>query len=87
MDRRNFLTVSGGVALGLPLLASSQSASAQAAGSGDAALNAVFDRIFDRLADMTPVTPGHGLHQMVDCELGGHLPGAVSADAIGEDSK
>jgi uncharacterized protein (DUF885 family) len=54
MDRRNFLATSGAVALGVPLLASSRPAPAQAAGSGDAALNAVFDRIFDRMVTSSP---------------------------------
>ncbi len=54
MDRRNFIVASCGATLGLPLLGASQSASAQAAGSGDAALNAAFDRIFDRIVTSSP---------------------------------
>ena len=54
MDRRNFLVASGGVTLGLPLVAASQSISAQTTGPGDAALNAVFDRIFDRIVTSSP---------------------------------
>ncbi|HJS40560.1 MAG TPA: DUF885 family protein [Sphingomicrobium sp.] len=54
MDRRNFLATGSAAALGLPLLASSHQAAAQAAGSGDAALNAVFDRIFDRMVTSSP---------------------------------
>ena len=53
MDRRNFLAAGGATAIGLPLFVSSQVAAAQA-GSGDAALNAVFDRIFDRLVTSSP---------------------------------
>ena len=53
MDRRNFLATSGAAAVGLPLLASSQPVAAQA-GSGDAALNAAFDRIFERILTSSP---------------------------------
>ena len=54
MDRREFLTRGSGAALGLPLLGAAQAAGAAQAGSGDAALNAVFDRIFDRLINSSP---------------------------------
>ena len=54
MHRRNFLAAGGAAALGLPLLASSKPAAAQAVGTGDAALNALFDRIFDRILVSSP---------------------------------
>ena len=54
MDRRDFLAGSGAAALGLPLIAAAQPVGAAQAGSGDAALNAVFDRIFDRLMTSSP---------------------------------
>ena len=54
MDRRDFLARGGATALGLPLLAAASPISAAQAGSGDAALNAVFDQIFDRLITNSP---------------------------------
>jgi uncharacterized protein (DUF885 family) len=54
MDRRDFLATGGAAALGLPLLASAKAAGAAQAGSGDAALNAAFDRIFDALLVNSP---------------------------------
>ncbi|MCL6698264.1 DUF885 family protein [Sphingomonas sp. NSE70-1] len=54
MDRRDFLARGGVTALGLPLLAAASPVSAAQAGSGDAALNAVFDQIFDRLLSNSP---------------------------------
>ena len=54
MHRRNFLAAGGAAALGLPLLASTKPAAAQAVGTGDAALNALFDRIFDRILVSSP---------------------------------
>ena len=54
MDRRDFLASGGAAALGLPLLAAAQPVGAAQAGSGDAALNAAFDRIFDRLLTSSP---------------------------------
>ena len=54
MDRRDFLARSSATALGLPLLATAQPAGAAQVGSGDAALNAAFDRIFDRLMATSP---------------------------------
>jgi uncharacterized protein (DUF885 family) len=58
MDRRAFLSTGSAVALGLPLLSGSASAAtlapARASTSGDAALNALFDRIFDERVDSSP---------------------------------
>jgi uncharacterized protein (DUF885 family) len=54
MDRRNFLTLGGGAAIGLPLLGAPAHAAAQAVAAGDAALNAVFDRIFDQMMTDSP---------------------------------
>ena len=51
MDRRRFLVTAGSAALAAPL--ASGVAFAQT-GSGDAALNAVFDRIFNRLMESSP---------------------------------
>ena len=54
MDRRDFLASGGAAALGLPLLAAAQPVGAAQAGSGDAALNAAFDRIFDQMLTSSP---------------------------------
>jgi uncharacterized protein (DUF885 family) len=54
MYRRDFLARGGAAALGLPLLAAAGPVGAAQAGSGDAALNAAFDRIFDRLLTSSP---------------------------------
>ena len=54
MDRRDFLASGGAAALGLPLLAAAQPLGAAQAGSGDAALNAAFDRIFDQMLTSSP---------------------------------
>ena len=54
MDRRNFLAAGGAATLGVSLLAAGSPASGQAAGSGDAALNAVFDRIFNQMVTSSP---------------------------------
>ena len=49
MDRRDFLATTGAVALATPFVASNAAGAVQAAGgSGDARLNAVFDKIFER---------------------------------------
>ena len=55
MDRRSFLSAAGVTAVSLPLSLKATVANAQsAAGSGDAALNALFDKLFDELIDTSP---------------------------------
>jgi uncharacterized protein (DUF885 family) len=54
MDRRQFLWCGSAVALSLPFL--STEAFSQTAGSGDAALNDVFQRIFDEQVATSPLT-------------------------------
>ena len=51
MDRRQFLSTAGSAALAAPFAGSVAFAQG---GSGDAALNAVFDRVFDRLIEASP---------------------------------
>jgi uncharacterized protein (DUF885 family) len=52
MDRREFLSTTGAAALTIPFLP--KAAFAKAAGSGDAALNAVFERIFQEQVRTSP---------------------------------
>ena len=54
MDRREFLTTSGAIALTTPFLSGASIAFAQSAGPGDAALNAVFERIFQEQVRTSP---------------------------------
>ena len=55
MDRREFLWTGGAAALALPLLSNSARALAYAAaGSGDAALNALFEAIFQEQVRTAP---------------------------------
>ncbi|HEX6218455.1 MAG TPA: DUF885 family protein [Sphingomicrobium sp.] len=53
MDRREFLTATGAAALTLPFLSGAKAAFAQGS-SGDAALNAVFERIFQEQVRTSP---------------------------------
>jgi uncharacterized protein (DUF885 family) len=55
MDRRQFLWTGGAVALSLPFVSARALAQA-AAGSGDAALDAIFQRIFDEQVRTSPIT-------------------------------
>jgi uncharacterized protein (DUF885 family) len=55
MDRRSFLSTAGATALALPFLSSRALAQA-AGGSGDAALDAIFQRIFDEQVRTSPLT-------------------------------
>ena len=55
MDRREFLTTTGAAALAVPFLSGAQVAFAQGT-SGDAALNAVFERIFQEQVRTSPTT-------------------------------
>ena len=54
MDRRSFLSTASASAATLQLGLLPAAARAQPAGSGDAALNALFDRMFDELMNDTP---------------------------------
>jgi uncharacterized protein (DUF885 family) len=54
MDRRLFLSTAGAGALAFPFTLKATAATAQAAASGDAALNALFDKIFDETVDNSP---------------------------------
>ena len=54
MDRRSFLSTASAGALVLPLSVTSKMAAAQAAGTGDAALNTLFDGIFEELINTSP---------------------------------
>ena len=55
MDRRSFLSTAGATALALPFLSTRALAQA-AAGSGDAALDAIFQRIFDEQVRTSPLS-------------------------------